>query len=93
MPPWIRHCVLAPPASKLFPLSAIRVSKFAARLCTKRAVLTSTQRYVPAASLIIGMPLVPQIPDEYHEFYKLDLDEDSYLPAIFLHYSDDLTEL
>ncbi|XP_043226782.1 cytochrome b5 domain-containing protein 1-like [Amphibalanus amphitrite] len=33
------------------------------------------------------------IPDQYQEFYKLDMDEDSYLPAIFLHYSDDLTEV
>ncbi|XP_037092914.1 cytochrome b5 domain-containing protein 1-like isoform X2 [Pollicipes pollicipes] len=33
------------------------------------------------------------IPNESEDFYKLDLDEDSYLPAIFLYYSDDLTEL
>lgn len=34
-----------------------------------------------------------QIPNESAQFLELNIDEDSYLPAIFLYFSDDLTEL
>jgi hypothetical protein len=32
------------------------------------------------------------IPDEFEDFYQLNMDEDQYLPAVHLYFNDDLTE-